>query len=166
MRLSLAVTLLVASLSSCSRISAFGTPAHQSTRTRTSTTTTISPDAKRNVAFYRGAIIRGGTAGPCPSRALQASSSLLSEEGVVLEANLDLLSERGRAAITNLMEHDTDGAQAHVYANWPDPGTDDEGKRLLAEQVRACVAACWCCGFCAEKRTHSQMNAHIIWSFG
>lgn len=78
---------------------------------------------------------------------LQASS-LLSEE-VVLSANLDLLSERGRAALTTLIEHD-DGAQKHVYADWPEPGTDDEGKRRLAEQVRMMYAMMepycrWCC---------------------
>jgi hypothetical protein len=34
------------------------------------------------------------------------------------------------------MEYDCeDGAQRHVYADWPEVGTDDEGKKKLAEQV-------------------------------
>ena len=50
--------------------------------------------------------------------------------------NWALLSERGRAALLNLMKHDaTRQAQTHVYGNWPDAGTDDDGKQRLAEQV-------------------------------
>ena len=55
--------------------------------------------------------------------------------------NWALLSERGRAALLNLMKHDaTRQAQTHVYGNWPDAGTDDDGKQRLAEQV--CVLLC------------------------
>lgn len=51
-----------------------------------------------------------------------------------------MLSDRGRAALLRLMEHDARvGAQPHVYGNWPAPGTDDGGKRRLAEQVSVCV---------------------------
>ena len=32
------------------------------------------------------------------------------------------------------MESD-DGSQSHVYGEWPEPGTDDDGKIKLAEQV-------------------------------
>jgi UDP-sugar pyrophosphorylase len=50
--------------------------------------------------------------------------------------NLALLSERGRAAVLNLVRHDaSEGAQRHVYGDWPPPGTDDEGKVRLAEQL-------------------------------
>lgn len=50
--------------------------------------------------------------------------------------NLALLSERGRLAIESLIRHDIEyGSQKHVYSNWPEPGTDDDGKRNLAEQV-------------------------------
>lgn len=62
-------------------------------------------------------------------------ASLITEE-LVLAANMDLLSERGRTALKNLIEND-DGSQKHVYANWPEPGIDDDGKRRLAEQVRS-----------------------------
>ena len=58
---------------------------------------------------------------------------------VVSEENLALLSERGRAAVERLVEHDasTDSsAQSHVYGDWPPPGTDDDGKKRLAEQVK------------------------------
>lgn len=55
---------------------------------------------------------------------------------VVSVENLALLSDRGRQAVENLVQHDAaDGAQQHVYGNWPPPGTDDEGKKRLAEQV-------------------------------
>jgi hypothetical protein len=51
--------------------------------------------------------------------------------------NLGLLSDRGRAAIQNLILYDTDSHdQMHVYGNWPPPGVDDENKLRLAEQVR------------------------------
>jgi len=56
-------------------------------------------------------------------------------EATVTADNLDLLSERGRNAILGLIKHDIDGAQAHVYANWPEAGVEDEGKKLLAEQL-------------------------------
>jgi UDP-sugar pyrophosphorylase len=49
--------------------------------------------------------------------------------------NLDLLSERGRTSMENLMAQDTDGAQRHVYADWPAAGTDDDNKRCLADQL-------------------------------
>ena len=54
----------------------------------------------------------------------------------VSSSNLALLSERGRNAILNLIENDSEGAQRHVYGNWPEAGNDDEGKVRLAEQVR------------------------------
>ena len=56
--------------------------------------------------------------------------------GMVTEENLKVLSERGRKAVENLLAHDTDGAQAHVYGGWPEVGVEDEGKQKLAEQVR------------------------------
>ena len=56
-------------------------------------------------------------------------------KSAVTSENLELLSERGRNAIVSLIENDVDGAQEHVYGNWPEAGVDDEGKKLLAEQV-------------------------------
>lgn len=74
--------------------------------------------------------VRGGT--------FQSSSSLSASSitsDTLTEENLNLLSDRGRKAIQSLVEHDKDGSQAHVYGNWPEPGTDDEGKKKLADQV-------------------------------
>lgn len=51
-------------------------------------------------------------------------------------SNLALLSDRGRTALLNLVKNDIDGAQRHIYADWPEAGNDDEGKVRLAEQVR------------------------------
>jgi len=65
-----------------------------------------------------------------------SSASTASASTAVSEDNLALLSDRGRAAIERLVQHDAeDGAQRHVYGDWPLPGTDDEGKKRLAEQV-------------------------------
>jgi hypothetical protein len=50
--------------------------------------------------------------------------------------NWQLLSARGQAALARLVHHDeVEQAQAHVYSDWPAVGTDDKGKRQLAEQV-------------------------------
>jgi len=54
---------------------------------------------------------------------------------MVSTENLELLSDRGRQALETLVEHDIDGAQQHVYANWPPAGIEDDGKKYLAEQV-------------------------------
>lgn len=47
--------------------------------------------------------------------------------------NLNLLSERGRNICKKLQE---DESQSHVFGGWPPPGTDDDNKIRLAEQVR------------------------------
>lgn len=54
--------------------------------------------------------------------------------------NWSLLSERGKKALQNLVQLDIDinieiDAQEHVYANWPEAGSDDDGKIQLAEQL-------------------------------
>ena len=68
--------------------------------------------------------------------ALKASEVETASSGSKLsDANLDLLSERGKQAVLNLIEHDVDGAQSHVYGDWPEPGTQDDDKIRLAEQV-------------------------------
>lgn len=54
----------------------------------------------------------------------------------ISEDNWALLSQRGQAALANLIKSDEDvSAQTHVYGNWPEKGTDDEGKAKIAEQV-------------------------------
>ena len=50
--------------------------------------------------------------------------------------NWSLLSARGKQALANLIQGDDGiGAQEHVYKDWPELGTDDEGKVQLCEQV-------------------------------
>ena len=117
LRLSVVVTVLVVSLTSCST-AAFGTSTHS--------------QLLRAFGTIKG---KAGTPtfGRCISRGGSSHASLLSEDAVVA-ANLSLLSERGRAALTKLIDSD-DGSQKHVYTNWPEPGIDDDGKRQLAEQV-------------------------------
>lgn len=105
--------------------SSFGTSSSQrSVRPAFSTTTTTS-DA---LSFVQ----RGG-ATEYPT-ALSASVDTASATSVS-SANLELLSDKGRKAVLNLIEHDVDGAQKHVYENWPEPGQEDEGKQKLADQV-------------------------------
>lgn len=61
----------------------------------------------------------------------------------VTDENLKLLSERGRKAIQTLMEFDQDGSQTHVYGGWPEAGTEDDGKKRLADQVSVIYACSW-----------------------
>ena len=57
----------------------------------------------------------------------------------VSKENLEVLSTRGKTALTNLIQGDIDRAQTHVYANWPPAGEDDEEKIKLCEQVSVLV---------------------------
>lgn len=69
---------------------------------------------------------------------LQATpdTAVHSKPAVIEAGNWELLSERGQAALSSLIQADEGiGAQAHVYADWPAAGTEDEGKKRLAEQV-------------------------------
>ena len=57
---------------------------------------------------------------------------------VISQSNWDLLSDRGRAALSKLILYDMSSGhdgQKHVYADWPEVGVDDDEKRMLAEQV-------------------------------
>ena len=58
--------------------------------------------------------------------------------GVITAENWELLSDRGKAALSRLILYDVANghAQKHVYADWPEKGTDDEEKRGIADQVR------------------------------
>eukprot|EP00555_Chaetoceros_dichaeta_P005090 CAMPEP_0198263396 /NCGR_PEP_ID=MMETSP1447-20131203/11721_1 /TAXON_ID=420782 /ORGANISM="Chaetoceros dichaeta, Strain CCMP1751" /LENGTH=782 /DNA_ID=CAMNT_0043951957 /DNA_START=101 /DNA_END=2449 /DNA_ORIENTATION=+ len=52
--------------------------------------------------------------------------------------NWSLLSERGKKALSTLIQLDDgdgSGAQEHVYGNWPEVGSDDDGKVQLTEQL-------------------------------
>ena len=57
---------------------------------------------------------------------------------VISKSNWDLLSDRGRAALSKLILYDMSSGhdgQKHVYTDWPEVGVDDDEKRMLAEQV-------------------------------
>jgi hypothetical protein len=85
----------------------------------------------------------GGHASLSQTTSDTTTSSTISD-GVSVE-NFALLSSRGRAAIQRMIQYDQNNngeesspaAQTHVYGDWPPPGIDDDGKRRLAEQVRA-----------------------------
>jgi len=70
------------------------------------------------------------TKGVCEedSTTITQSSSL----STISEANLEILSSRGRSIMELLME---DGSQEHVYQAWPEAGVDDAKKIQLAEQL-------------------------------
>jgi hypothetical protein len=82
----------------------------------------------------------GGSIGKTDRSGLDAPTTTTSNvvNDFIANENLSLLSERGRIAIANLIRHDDQyhNVQKHVYSNWPERGTDDDGKRKLAEQVR------------------------------
>ena len=67
---------------------------------------------------------------------LHATPAVDSKPAVIDAANWELLSPRGQAALARLVQADEGiGAQSHVYSDWPAAGTEDEGKKRLAEQV-------------------------------
>ncbi|CAJ1930583.1 unnamed protein product [Cylindrotheca closterium] len=75
-------------------------------------------------------VFRGGAESRSQLSAVESlSQSMISTE------NLDLLPERGRAAVLSLIESDVDSSQSHVYGDWPEAGTQDEGKKRLSEQL-------------------------------
>ena len=92
-----------------------------------------SSRSSTGIAFVSGGAISGGAFGTKLNSAVESDASSI--KSVISEENLELLSDRGRNAIVSLMENDVDGFQEHVYANWPEAGVDDEGKKALAEQV-------------------------------
>jgi hypothetical protein len=94
------------------------------------------------------AFVRGGQQRPL-------SAAVISD--LVTEENLQVLSERGRRSLLNLVENDTDGSQSHVYGSWPAAGVDDEGKKRLAEQVGTC-SYCSCCVILHESHQPNQPN--------
>ena len=76
-------------------------------------------------------VFRGGAESKSQLSAVESlSQSMVSTE------NLDLLPERGRAAVLSLIESDVNSSQCHVYGGWPEAGTQDEDKKRLSEQVR------------------------------
>ena len=61
--------------------------------------------------------------------------NLIQSSGLSME-NYDLLSDRGKVAIRNLIRYDHEYQdQIHIYQNWPPVGTDDDNKIRLSEQV-------------------------------
>lgn len=67
-----------------------------------------------------------------------SSHQLFSTNSPLSKDNAALLSERGRAAVQALIDHDksnSDMAQNHVYGDWPPAGTNDAEKQQLAEQL-------------------------------
>jgi hypothetical protein len=106
--------------------SSFGTPS------LSSSSRSVRPSFVASKTNLQPLVPRGG-ASCSKSTSLSASVDTAPE---VSAANLELLSARGKQAVHNLIEHDVDSAQRHVYGDWPEPGTQDDEKKRLAEQVR------------------------------
>lgn len=84
-------------------------------------------------AFVPSSTIRGGG---CSSLSATAVDETLTVREYISEENWALLSSRGKAALSKLICSDVGiNGQKHVYDEWPEAGTDDEGKIQLAEQV-------------------------------
>lgn len=82
--------------------------------------------------------VRGGSKPPLST--LSATKECVELDEVVAkyisQDNWDLLSKRGQISLANLIKGDEGvEAQTHVYGNWPEKGSDDEGKIQLSEQV-------------------------------
>ena len=80
---------------------------------------------------------RGGSADTKTSLAATSTDASIDEKVAehISPENWEILSARGQAALTNLINSDEIGAQTHVYSEWPEKGTDDDGKKKLTEQV-------------------------------
>ena len=89
------------------------------------------------IAFVSGGSVTSNNSFASTNTKLKSSGSSDATciNASISSENLELLSERGKNAILSLIEHDVDGDQAHVYGDWPDAGAEDEGKKLLADQV-------------------------------
>jgi len=83
-------------------------------------------------AFVPSSAIRGGSSS-LPATAVDETE--IARE-YISEDNWDLLSSRGKTALSKLISSDVGvNGQKHVYDEWPEAGTDDEGKVQLAEQI-------------------------------
>jgi hypothetical protein len=100
--------------------------------------------ASHNLNLRPSFLPRGGSLDNSKSAlSLSGSAAIEADVGPALEVisqgNWDLLSDRGKAALSRLILYDmssgNDG-QKHVYGDWPEAGVQDEEKRMLAEQVR------------------------------
>ena len=86
---------------------------------------------------------RGGSLDYNVKSALSSTGSATVETNVealevISQGNWDLLSDRGKAALSRLIAYDAssgNNGQKHVYGEWPEVGTNDEEKQMLAEQV-------------------------------
>lgn len=114
-------------LLNASSASSFSTPSTPVQRSASALTPSQSQSTNLNIRLPF--VHRGGS-----QSSSQLSASVESAVAVSTE-NLQLLSERGRNAVESLISNDVNGAQSHVYSNWPEPGTQDDDKQRLAEQV-------------------------------
>ena len=95
----------------------------------------LSSGSSSSITNARSIGFLGSVLGGHQSETRSSQTVLKSTATSVSVENLSLLSERGRKAVENLIECDRDGAQHHVYGDWPEPGTNDEDKKRLAEQL-------------------------------
>lgn len=98
--------------------SSFATPSNYQSKSVAPSTSTV------------GSVCHGGSESRTHLCAVESPS-----QSMVSTENLEVLSERGRAAVQSLIDDDVNSSQSHVYGDWPEPGTQDEDKKRLSEQV-------------------------------
>lgn len=65
----------------------------------------------------------------------ESDTEVASQPKEISSENWSLLSGRGKEALSKLIESDVEGAQEHVYGDWPEAGSEDDGKVQLVEQL-------------------------------
>ena len=97
------------------------------------------------IRSYNSALSMADTTETTTATTTETSDAILSwigSSGLSIE-NYQLLSDRGKIAIQNLICYDNEYQdQVHVYQNWPPPGIDDDNKIRLCEQVNAQFHQC------------------------
>ena len=99
-------------------------------------------------------------------QATTPTAAVDSKPAVVDAGNWELLSARGQAALAHLIQADEGfDAQTHVYGDWPPVGTEDEGKKRLAEQVGDAALRSY---FYSADTFHATVSHHyhvVVYSF-
>ena len=142
MRLQAALTLLILGFNSF-KSNAFGSQktSNAAFLTNRAVSDVFVPDSK---GFITKSIITMSRGGAADESSLSASAvdedvNIVppSVEKHISTNNWNLLSEKGKLAIQNLIENDEGvGAQEHIYGGWPEVGIEDDGKISLADQVK------------------------------
>lgn len=110
------------------------TPLQQITSRHPSSSSSLSFHAQQRHAF----LPRGGSQDSSLAASTSVESDIDPSLEVIAQDNWDLLSDRGKAALSRLILYDLSSGhhgQKHIYGDWPEAGVEDEEKKVLAEQI-------------------------------